>query len=108
MSPESLEMEPLTEKLLKRSLDGSFSDADENEDDDIVVHESDDGPSNEDRKLLDEEDEREKLLSKKTGRFFWGRNKHSRQKSTESYMEDGVLRRQDKPRRSNVRQSFFP
>jgi hypothetical protein len=38
MRPESLEMEPLREKLLRRSLDSTFSDADNSDEDDILVH----------------------------------------------------------------------
>jgi|SRR5579871_2401042 len=91
MTPESLEMEPLREKLLKRSMDHSFSDAEQSEDeDDIIVHDGDDGPSNEDRQLLNEEDEREKLLTKKR-KVIIGSNSHARRKSTESYMESGQL-----------------
>ena len=105
MAPESLEMEPLREKLLRRSLDDSFSDTDiENEEDDIIVHGTDSGPSNEDRQLLDEEDEREKLLTKKRNKILIGSNRHARRKSVESYMEDGTLA--NKPRRSKVR--FVP
>ena len=110
MVPESLEMEPLREKLLRRSLDDSFSDTDnENEEeDDIVVHGSDNGPSNEDRQLLDEEDEREKLLTKKRNKIIIGSNRHARRKSVESYMEDGALATRDKPRRSKVRSYSLP
>lgn len=105
MAPESLEMQPLREKLLRRSLDGSFSDTDsENEEeDDIIVHEGDNGPSNEDRQLLEEEDEREKLLTKKRNKILIGSNRHARKKSVESYMEDGTLIKRDKPRPSKVR-----
>ena len=106
MAPESFEMEPLREKLLRRSLEDSFSDTDnENEEDDIIVHGSDNGPSNEDRQLLDDEDEREKLLTRKRNKIFIGGNRHARQKSVESYMEDGTLATHDKPRRSTVRPS---
>jgi hypothetical protein len=90
MAPESLEMEPLREKLLRRSMDDSFSDEDHSdEEDDILVHDSHDGPSSEDRELLNEEDEREKLLTKKR-KVIIG-DKHARRKSTESYMESGQL-----------------
>jgi len=86
---ESFEMESLREKLLRRSMDNSFSDAEHSEDeDDILVHRSDEGPSNEDRELLNEEDEREKLLTKKRKVII---GKHSRRKSTENYMETGQL-----------------
>jgi hypothetical protein len=102
MPPESLEMEPLTEKLLRKSMDDSFSDTDPgSEEDDIMVHSGDrDGPSMEDRELLDEEDEREKLLIKKRGKVIIGSSRngikkigsrHSRRKSTENYMENGTL-----------------
>ena len=85
-------MEPLREKLLRRSMDNSFSDSENSDDeDDIVVHGSgDEGPSTEDRQLLNEEDEREKLLTKKR-KVIIGSNKHARRKSTESYMESGQL-----------------
>ena len=104
MAPESFEMEPLREKLLRRSLDDSFSDTDnENEEEeDIIVHGSDNGPSNEDRQLLDEEDEREKLLTRKRNKILIGSNRYARQKSVESYMEDGTLATLDKPQRSKV------
>lgn len=110
MAPESLEMQPLREKLLRRSLDGSFSDTDsENEEeDDIIVHEGDNGPSNEDRQLLEEEDERAKLLTKKRNKILIGSNRHARQKSVESYMEDGTLITRDKPQSSKVRATLFP
>src|SRR6202165_1500532 len=102
MVRESLEMEPLREKLLRRSLDGSFSDS-EHEDDDIIVHHGDDdGPSNEDRQLLDEEDDREKLLTKKRNKILIG-SRHGRKKSVESYMEDGNVSARGKSRRSKVR-----
>ena len=106
MSPESLEMEPLREKLLRRrSLDDSFSDTD-NEEEDIMVHGSDSGPSTEDRQLLNEEDEREKLLTKKRNKILIGSNKHARKRSVESNMEDGTLN--DQPlRRSKVRQNPY-
>src|SRR5271154_4833901 len=102
MPPESLEMEPLTEKLLRKSLDDSFSDTEPgSEEDDIMVHSGEhDGPSNEDRELLDEEDEREKLLIKKRGKVIIGNTRngikniggrHSRRKSRENYMENGTL-----------------
>jgi D-tyrosyl-tRNA(Tyr) deacylase len=100
MVRESLEMEPLREKLLRQSLDGSFSDS-ENEDDDIIVHTAEDGPSNEDRHLLDEDDEREKLLTKKRNKILIG-SRHARKKSVESYMEDGNVSDRGKPRRSKV------
>lgn len=94
MIAESLEMEPLTEKHMRRSLDDSFSD--ENEEDDIIVHGSDDGPNNEDRQLLNEEDEREKLLTRKRGKVFIGSRKHARKRSIESRIEDGLLSRDRK------------
>src|SRR5436190_21808304 len=88
MAPESLEMEPLKEKLLRRSLDDSFSDSDnENEEDDITVHDGHDRPNDDDRRLLDEEDERERLLTKKRNKILIGSKGHTRQKSIESYME---------------------
>jgi hypothetical protein len=100
MPPESVEMEPWKEKLLRRSLDDSFSDDDEDDasEDDILVHGDHSGPSNEDRQLLDEEDERERLLTKKRNKVLIGSkkaskqtNKHARKKSIESRMEDGIL-----------------
>jgi hypothetical protein len=101
MAPESFEMEPLREKLLRRSLDDSFSDTD-NEDDDIIVHGSDSGPSNEDRQLLNEEDEREKLLTRKRNKVLIGSSRHARKKSVESQMEDGTVRTESRGRRSKV------
>jgi hypothetical protein len=97
-------MEPLREKLLRRSLDSTFSDADNSDEDDILVHGSDDTPSASDRTLLDEEDEREKLLTKKRNKVLIGSQKHGRRKSRESYMEDGTLEMNDKPKRLKVRQ----
>ena len=115
MAPESLEMQPLRGKLLRRSLDGSFSDTDsekeeeeEEEEDDIIVHGSDNGPSNEDRQLLEEEEEREKLLTKKRNKILIGSNRHARKKSVESYMEDGTLITRDKSRPSKVRPCSLP
>ena len=105
MSAESLEMEPLREKLLRRSLDSTFSDADNSDEDDILIHGSDDTPSASDRTLLDEEDEREKLLTKKRNKVLIGSQKHARQKSRDSYMEDGTLETHDKPKRLKVRHS---
>jgi hypothetical protein len=99
-----MEMEPLREKLLRRSLDSTFSDADNSDEDDILVHGSDDTPSASDRTLLDEEDEREKLLTKKRNKVLIGSQKHGRRKSRESYMEDGTLEMNDKPKRLKVRQ----
>ena len=109
MPPESLEMEPLREKLLRRSMDNSFSDVDNSDDeDDIVVHGSgDEVPSTEDRQLLNEEDEREKLLTKKR-KVIIGSNKHARRKSTESYMESGQLDSVlGKVRKPKVRQTLI-
>jgi hypothetical protein len=101
MAPESFEMEPLKEKLLRRSLDDSFSDTD-NEEDDIIVHGSDSGPSNEDRQLLNEEDEREKLLTRKRNKVLIGSSRHARKQSVESQMEDGTLRTKSDGGRSKV------
>jgi hypothetical protein len=102
MVREDLEMENLgdREKLLRRSLDGSFSDSD-NEEDDIIVHSTSDGPSNEDRQLLNEEEDREKLITKKR-KILIG-SKHARKKSIESYMEDGNVSALDILRRSKVK-----
>jgi len=107
MSPESLEMEPWKEKLLRRSLDDSFSDDDDASEEDILVHGDHSGPSNEDRQLLEEEDEREKLLTKKRNKVLIGSkkaikqaNKHGRKKSVDSRMEDGILDEPTKPGRS--------
>jgi len=100
MRPESVEMEPWKEKLLRRSLDDSFSDEDDDDasEDDILVHGDHSGPSNQDRRLLEEEDEREKLLTKKRNKVLIGSkkaskqtSKHARKKSIESRMEDGIL-----------------
>jgi len=114
MSPESLEMEPWKEKLLRRSLDDSFSDDDDASEDDILVHGDHSGPSNEDRQLLEEEDEREKLLTKKRNKVVIGSkkankqtNKHARKKSVDSRMEDGILDTPTKPGRSKVRHSYI-
>jgi hypothetical protein len=109
MPSESVELEPWKEKLLRRSLDDSFSEDDDASEDDIMVHGEHAGPSNEDRRLLDEEDEREKLLTKKRNKVLVGsRNgtqKHGRKKSMESRMEDGTL---DPRGRSKVRHSEPP
>ena len=118
MSPESLEMEPWKEKLLRRSLDDSFSDNDGDDDaseDDILVHGDHSGPSNEDRELLEEEDEREKLLTKKRNKVLIGSkkankqaNKYARKKSVDSRMEDGILDTSTTPARSKVRHPRTP
>ena len=110
MPPESVELELWKEKLLRRSLDDSFSDNDDASEDDILVQGGHSGPSNEDRQLLEEEDEREKLLTKKRNKVVIGSkktdkkaSKHARQKSTESRMEDGILDTWKSAGRSNVR-----
>lgn len=103
MASDSLEMETLTEKLLKRSLDGSFSD-DETEENDIVVHDCDDGPSTKDRQLLEEENELEELLTRKRNKVFIGNR--VRRKSVERYLEDGTLGIGKKKGRSKVRQTM--
>ena len=115
MRPESVEMEPWKEKLLRRSLDDSFSDDEDDDDaseDDILVHGDHSGPSNQDRQLLEEEDEREKLLTRKRNKVLIGSNKaskqtskHARKKSIESRMEDGILNNTQlkKANRSKVR-----
>lgn len=112
MTPESFEMEPLREKLLRRSsIDDSFSDDTDNQnedEDDILVHGSDDEPNNEDRQLLDEEEERERLLTKKRNKILIGSHKGARRKSIESYMENGTLNMKDKHKRSMVTSIQFP